>query len=74
MGNIGRVLDRRCEKIAAAGPALGLFIAAVTRSEEVATALVPIAVVPQIILAGVIVPLSGVARPLAEWLNSVHGT
>jgi ABC-type multidrug transport system ATPase subunit len=58
--------------LATAGTAVGLLISTAARSEEVATALVPIAVIPQIILAGVIVPLSGFARFLAQWLISVH--
>ena len=58
--------------LATVGTAVGLLISTVARSEEVATALVPIAVIPQIILAGVIVPLEGLARQLAEWLVSVH--
>jgi hypothetical protein len=58
--------------LATAGTAVGLLISTLARSEEVATALVPIAVIPQIILAGVIVPLSGVARSLAEGLISVY--
>ncbi len=58
--------------LAAAGTASGLLISAVARSEEVATALVPSVVIPQIVLGGVIVPLSGVARILAEGLISVY--
>ncbi len=42
-----------------AGTALGLLLSAVSRTEEVALALVPVAVIPQIVLAGVIAPLSG---------------
>ena len=45
--------------LAAAGTALGLLLSAVSRTEEVALALVPVAVIPQIVLAGVIAPLSG---------------
>jgi ABC transport system ATP-binding/permease protein len=58
--------------LATAGTAVGLLISTVAQSEEVATALVPIAVIPQIILAGVIVPLSGFARSLAEWFISIY--
>jgi ABC-type multidrug transport system ATPase subunit len=58
--------------LATAGTAVGLLISTVARSEEVATALVPIAVIPQIILASVIVPLSGLARTLAAALISVY--
>jgi hypothetical protein len=49
-----------------AGTALGLLISALARTEEVAAALVPIAVIPQIILAGVIAPLSGLGKLLAN--------
>ncbi len=45
--------------LAIVGVTVGLVISALARSEEVATALVPIVVIPQIILAGVISPLSG---------------
>jgi ABC-type multidrug transport system ATPase subunit len=58
--------------LAVAGTALGLFISAFARTEEVAVALVPIAVMPQIILAGVIAPLSGVSLVLAKGLITVH--
>jgi ABC-type multidrug transport system ATPase subunit/ABC-type multidrug transport system permease subunit len=52
--------------LATAGTALGLLISALARTEEVAVALVPIAVIPQIILAGVIAPLQGLGKGLAE--------
>lgn len=58
--------------LAAAGTGLGLLISAASRSEEVATALVPLAVIPQIVLAGVIAPLNGVAEWLAKWSISVY--
>jgi ABC-type multidrug transport system ATPase subunit len=48
----------------AAGTALGLLISACSPTEEVASALVPVAVIPQIILAGVIAPLSGLGKLL----------
>lgn len=54
--------------LAAAGTGLGLLISALARTEEVAGALVPIAVIPQIILAGVIAPLRGLGKLLAEGL------
>ena len=57
--------------LATSGTAFGLLISAVARTEEVATALVPIAVLPQIILGGVIAPLSGVARWLSDGFVSV---
>jgi ABC-type multidrug transport system ATPase subunit len=58
--------------LAVAGTALGLLISAFARTEEVAVALVPIAVMPQIILAGVIAPLSGLALALAKGGITVH--
>ena len=58
--------------LAVAGATVGLFISALARSEEVATALVPIAVIPQIILAGVVAPLDGFVRFLAKGFISVH--
>jgi ABC-2 type transport system permease protein len=55
-----------------AGTALGLLISALARTEEVAAALVPIAIIPQIILAGVIAPLSGLSKMLADGLITVR--
>jgi ABC-type multidrug transport system ATPase subunit len=55
-----------------AGTALGLLISSFARTEEVAVALVPIAVMPQIILAGVIAPLSGPAKWLADGVITVR--
>jgi ABC-type multidrug transport system ATPase subunit len=58
--------------LAIAGTALGLLISAFAKTEEVAAALVPVAVMPQIILAGVIAPLSGAAKILATAAVSVY--
>jgi ABC-type multidrug transport system ATPase subunit len=58
--------------LAVAGTALGLLISAFARTEEVAVALVPIAIIPQIILAGVIAPLRGLGNVLARGLITVH--
>jgi ABC-type multidrug transport system ATPase subunit len=58
--------------LATAGTSLGLLLSALARSEEVATALVPIAVIPQIILSGQIAPLSGLARFLARGLVCLY--
>jgi ABC-type multidrug transport system ATPase subunit len=52
--------------LAVSGTSLGLLISAFAKTEEVAVALVPVAVMPQIILAGVIAPLKGVADVLAK--------
>jgi ABC-type multidrug transport system ATPase subunit len=57
--------------LAVAGTSIGLLISAVARSEEVAIALVPIAVIPQIILANVIAHLNGVALLIAQVLVAV---
>lgn len=54
--------------LAAAGTMLGLLISALAQTEEVAAALVPIAIIPQIILAGVIAPLRGLGKLLANGL------
>lgn len=58
--------------LAVAGTAVGLLISALARSEELATALVPIVVIPQIILAGVIADLNDVARWIAKGFITVH--
>jgi ABC-type multidrug transport system ATPase subunit len=58
--------------LAVAGTALGLLISAFARTEEVAVALVPIAVMPQIILGGVIARLSGLGLALAKGGITVH--
>jgi ABC-type multidrug transport system ATPase subunit len=58
--------------LATAGTAVGLLISAIAASEEVATALVPIVVIPQIILGGVIAPLSGFAKVLADGFVTVY--
>ncbi len=58
--------------MAVAGTSVGLLISALAHSEEVATALVPIAVVPQIVLAGVVTSLTGFARFLAKALITVY--
>jgi ABC-type multidrug transport system ATPase subunit len=58
--------------LAIAGTMLGLLISALARTEEVAAALVPIAIIPQIILAGVIAPLKGLGKLLAESFITVR--
>jgi ABC-type multidrug transport system permease subunit len=58
--------------VAVAGVSLGLLISAVSPTEEVAVALVPMAVIPQIILAGVIAPVTGIAKLLARSLVTVY--
>jgi hypothetical protein len=58
--------------LAAAGTMLGLLISALANTEEVAVALVPIAIIPQIVLAGVIAPLHGLGKVLADGLITSH--
>jgi ABC-type multidrug transport system ATPase subunit/pSer/pThr/pTyr-binding forkhead associated (FHA) protein len=58
--------------LALAGTALGLLISALARTEEVAVALVPVVVMPQIILAGVIAPLKGLSQVLAKGLMTAN--
>jgi hypothetical protein len=58
--------------LAAAGTETGLLVSAVATTEEVATALVPMVVIPQIVLAGVIAPVKGVAEILAKGAVSVY--
>ncbi|MGO9471761.1 MAG: ABC transporter permease [Isosphaeraceae bacterium] len=58
--------------LAVAGTSIGLFISALARSEEVAIALLPIIVIPQLILAGVVAPLSGRVELIAKGLVTVH--
>jgi ABC-type multidrug transport system ATPase subunit len=58
--------------LAMAGTAVGLLISALARSEEAATALVPIVVIPQMILAGVVAPLTGTVELLAKALITVY--
>ncbi len=49
-----------------AGTALGLAISAVAGSEEVAIAMIPVVVIPQIVLSGAIAPLNGWMKGLAQ--------
>jgi ABC-type multidrug transport system ATPase subunit len=51
--------------MALAGASLGLVISAMSATEETAVTLIPLAVIPQIILSGVIVPLEGWSKALA---------
>ncbi len=58
--------------LAVAGTSVGLLLSAMARTEEVATALVPIAVIPQIILAGLVVPLKGFVKYLVRGFITVY--
>jgi ABC-type multidrug transport system ATPase subunit/pSer/pThr/pTyr-binding forkhead associated (FHA) protein/ABC-type multidrug transport system permease subunit len=52
--------------LATAGTALGLFLSAVSSSEDMAVSLIPVAVIPQVILSAGIAPLSGFGQVLAR--------
>jgi hypothetical protein len=58
--------------LAGAGVALGLAISALSPTEEMAITLIPMAVVPQIILSGVIAPLKGLSKFLAQLLITAY--
>jgi hypothetical protein len=58
--------------LAITGTAVGLLISAWARSKEVAPALVPIAVIPQIICSGVVAPSNAPARFIAKAFVSVY--
>jgi ABC-type multidrug transport system ATPase subunit len=64
VGFAAEVLMLSC--LAAAGNALGLAISTAAKTEEMAITLIPIAILPQIILSGVISPLKGLSEFLAE--------
>jgi ABC-type multidrug transport system ATPase subunit/pSer/pThr/pTyr-binding forkhead associated (FHA) protein len=51
--------------LALAGVTLGLAISAFAATEEMAITLIPMAVIPQIILSGLIAPLEGLSKVLA---------
>ncbi|OWK39663.1 ABC transporter ATP-binding protein [Fimbriiglobus ruber] len=60
--------------LAVTGTTVGLFISSAPRTEEIATALVPVAVLPQIVLAGVIAPLSSAPKFVAKvFITSYSG-
>ena len=54
--------------LAVVGVTIGLFISAVSRTADVAVTLIPIALIPQIILTGVVAPLEGASKILAQGL------
>jgi len=54
------------------GVAIGLAISAVANSEGVAVTLVPISLIPQIVMAGILAPLAGHARGLAQLAISAY--
>lgn len=58
--------------LAAAGVALGLAISAAAPTEEMAITLIPVAILPQIILSGVIAPLKGLSKSLAQTLITAY--
>ena len=58
--------------LATAGVALGLAISALAPTEEMAITLIPVAVIPQIILSGVIANLDGISKFLAQTFITVY--
>lgn len=54
-----------------AGSALGLVISAAARTNDRAISIVPLALIPQILFAGLIFTIEGIATPLA-WLTASH--
>ncbi len=54
------------------GVAMGLAISSLSKSEQVATVLVPIALIPQIILSGGLKPLTGFGEQLAQSTISLY--
>jgi ABC-type multidrug transport system ATPase subunit/pSer/pThr/pTyr-binding forkhead associated (FHA) protein len=58
--------------LALAGTALGLLISAFSKTEEVSIALVPVVIIPQIILSGVIASLSGAVEWLAKGVITTY--
>lgn len=58
--------------LAITGVTLGLAISAFSKTEEMAITLIPMAVIPQIILAGVIAPLSGLSKGMAMLMITVY--
>ncbi len=54
------------------GATLGLAISALAPTEEMAITLIPMAIIPQIILSGVVCPLEGVSRTLARLAISTY--
>ncbi|MEM9412368.1 MAG: ABC transporter permease, partial [Planctomycetota bacterium] len=54
------------------GTSMGLAISANSKSEELSVALVPAAIIPQIILAGVVANLSGVSDLLANAVTTSY--
>jgi ABC-type transport system involved in cytochrome c biogenesis ATPase subunit len=58
--------------LAGTGVTVGLAISVAARTEEMAVTLIPVAVIPQIIFAGVIAPLSGLSKFLSRTLIAVY--
>ena len=65
-GGLGAVLAVLLTAIVT-GTGLGLLISSVTKTQEQATTLVPIILIPQIVMAGVLAPLDGIAEYVAQF-------
>jgi hypothetical protein len=58
--------------LAITGTAIGLLISALSKTEDMAATIVPLILIPQIILAGVVAPVEGFARFLAGTFVSAY--
>jgi hypothetical protein len=61
-----------CAAMAASGVTLGLFISAAAKSNDMAITIVPIVLIPQIALGGVVVPLQGMGENVARVFISAY--
>ena len=50
---------------------MGLLVSAVVRTQDQATSLIPLAVIPQLLFAGAIVPLARMAEPRGDLPTSI---
>jgi ABC-type multidrug transport system ATPase subunit len=58
--------------LTAAGVTLGLTLSALAPTEEMAVTLIPLWIIPQIILSGIIAPLEGLSKTLAQALITTY--
>jgi hypothetical protein len=58
--------------VSVTGVALGLAISAIASSQDVAVTMVPILLIPQIIMAGILAPLAGYTQGLAQIAVSAY--
>lgn len=58
--------------LSATGVALGLLLSVISKTEDMAITLVPLTLIPQIVLAGLIAPLEDLSEFLAKVLVTAH--